>query len=159
MTEKININIKVNGMGHILEVDQNKTLIEVLREELGLTGTKYGCGAGECGLCTVLLDAKPVSSCLTMAAAVDGRKITTIEGVSSNGDLHPIQEAFIKTGAVECGFCTPGMILSGIAILNENPDAGADVIKHYLRGNLCRCTGYEKIIKAVRMVVEESKGR
>jgi aerobic carbon-monoxide dehydrogenase small subunit len=159
MTEKIKLQISVNKIKHKISVEHNKTLIEVLREDLDLTGTKFGCGAGECGACTVLMDGRPISSCLVMAAAADGKEITTIEGVSQNGELHPMQKAFIEQGAVECGYCTPGMILSGLALLSENPEPSESEIKHYFRGNLCRCTGYEKIVKAVKSTVKSNQGR
>ena len=146
----------VNGIEHRLTVDHNKTLIEILREDLELTGTKFGCGDGECGACTVLMDGKPVSSCLVLAGSADGKDITTIEGIAHKGELHPLQKAFIENGAVDCGYCTPGMILSSVALLAENPLPSEDEIKHYLRGNLCRCTGYEKIVKAIQSVVDQT---
>jgi aerobic carbon-monoxide dehydrogenase small subunit len=147
MQQKIQLN--VNREVRELKVDLSRTLLEVLRDDLGLTGTKYGCGNGECGACTVLVDGKPVSSCLTMAVAVNGKNITTIEGLEENGKLHPIQQAFIDKGAVECGYCTPGMLLIAKSLLDENPNPTEKEIRDYLRGNLCRCTGYVKIVEAV----------
>ena len=126
------------------------TLLELLRETLHLTGTKEGCGLGECGSCIVLVDGTPVNSCLMLAVDAQGRQITTIEGLASNGDLHPLQQSFIEKGAVQCGFCTPAMILSAKALLDENPDAGEEEIKQALSGIICRCGNYKKIIEAVR---------
>ena len=156
MKQKIKLN--VNGATKLLKVDIHRTLLEVLREELRLTGVKYGCGNGECGACTVLVDGKPVSSCLTLALSVDGKQIATIEGLAKGGILHPLQEAFIDHGAIECGFCTPGMILTSKALLDENPEPSEDEIRQYLRGNLCRCTGYSKIIDAVLAASGKPKG-
>jgi len=146
---KQKIRLKVNQEPRELRVDINRTLLDVLREDLGLTGAKYGCGNGECGACTVLVEGKPVASCLTLAVSVDGKEITTIEGLESGGKLHPIQQAFIERGAIECGYCTPGMILTAKALLDENPNPSEEEVREYLRGNLCRCTGYVKITEAV----------
>jgi len=143
------IELTVNGESYSLSVAPNKTLLDVLRNQLGLTGTKYGCGAGECGACTVLVDGKPIPSCLTLAIAVAGKEITTIEGMSQDGKLHPIQEEFVEKGAIQCGFCTPGMILITKALLSQNPNPTDEEIRHYIRGNLCRCTGYVKIVEAI----------
>ena len=129
----------------------NELLLNVLREHLELTGTKYGCGIGECGSCTILLDGEPVLSCLTLAVAVDGSDVITIEGLhGSDGRLHPLQDSFLAHGAVQCGFCTPGMILMGKALLDENPQPTEEKIREYIRGNLCRCTGYTQIVKAIQ---------
>jgi aerobic-type carbon monoxide dehydrogenase small subunit (CoxS/CutS family) len=125
-------------------------LLEVIREKLELTGTKEACSLGECGACTVILDGKAVNSCLVLAVEAKGKEILTIEGLRQNGELHPLQKAFIDEGAVQCGFCTPGMILSAKALLDKNPDPDEDEIKEALAGNLCRCTGYVKIVKAVK---------
>lgn len=125
-------------------------LLDVLREVLGLTGTKEGCGEGECGACTVLVDGKPVDSCLVLIGQVQGRAITTIEGLSNGKELHPLQQAFIDEGAIQCGYCTPGMILAAKALLDSNPNPGEEEIRRSISGNLCRCTGYQKIIKAVQ---------
>jgi len=144
------IGIKVNGTEHELIVEPNETLLEVLRNRLGLTGAKEGCGVGDCGTCTVLVDGKAVNSCLMLCVAVDGREITTIEGIASEGKLHPIQKAFIDEGAIQCGYCTPGMVLSAKALLEENPGPTEEEVKMAIAGNLCRCTGYKRIINAIQ---------
>ena len=143
------ITIKVNGNSYSLVPEPNRTLLEVLREELGLTGTKQACDTGGCGACTVLIDSKPVYSCLVLAIDCEGKDILTIEGLSSDDHLHPLQEAFIKYGAVQCGFCTPGMILSGKALLDSNPRPKEEDVRKAIAGNLCRCTGYAKIVEAI----------
>lgn len=144
------IRLKVNGSFHDLSVEPRDTLLKALREGLGMIGTKKGCDVGDCGACTVLLDGKPVNACLVLAVEVEGKEITTIEGVAQDGRLHPLQEAFLEYGAVQCGFCTPGMILSAKALFDENPDPSKDEIKRSIAGNLCRCTGYVKIIEAIQ---------
>jgi len=146
---KNRIQITVNEEEHDLLVNPNLSLLDLLRYKLGLTGTKEGCDEGDCGACTVILDGKVVTSCLVLAVEVDGSRITTIEGMQDGENLHPVQQAFIDTGAVQCGFCTPGMILTTKALLDENPDPSEADIQHYLEGNLCRCTGYTKIVEAV----------
>lgn len=146
---KRGIELVVNGEQYKVIVEPYRTLLDVLRDDLGLTGTKNGCGMGECGACTVLMDGKPVSSCLTLAVRADGKNITTIEGIADGEKLHPLQQAFVEYGAIQCGFCTPGMILTAKALLEENPRASEEEIKLGLVGNLCRCTGYVKIIEAV----------
>lgn len=143
------IRITVNGIERKLEVEPNRFLLEVLRDDLGLTGTKEGCSIGVCGACTVLLNGKIVSSCLTLAVAADGAEITTVEGISPNGELHPVQEEFVNKGALQCGFCTPGQIVAAKALLDENPHPSAGEVKEWMTGNLCRCTGYYKIIDAI----------
>lgn len=148
--KKYLLNITVNGRQEDLEIPAHRTLLEVLREDLGLTGTKEGCGEGVCGACTVLVDGKPVRSCLTLALEVEGRNITTIEGISKDGQLDPLQEAFVSRGAIQCGFCTPGMIMASKALLEENPCPSEDDIKFALAGHFCRCTGYAKILEAVK---------
>jgi carbon-monoxide dehydrogenase small subunit len=140
----------INGDIREVAVDNRRTLLDVLREDLGLTGTKKGCDDGDCGACTVLVDGKAVNSCTVLAAEVQESEIVTIEGMEKNGVLHPIQQAFIDEFAIECGFCTPGMIMATLALLNENPDPTEFEIRDYLRGNLCRCTGYNKIVDAVK---------
>lgn len=150
--DKIELNIRINGQDHVLSVEPYRTLLEMLRYELGLTGTKEGCGSGNCGSCTVLLDGKAVNSCLVLAAEVDGKEITTIEGLSSHGELHPLQRAFIDEGAVQCGFCTPGVILTAKAFLDSNPHPTEAQIRLAIAGNLCRCTGYDKIVRAITRV-------
>jgi carbon-monoxide dehydrogenase small subunit len=148
------IRLIVNDEEYELFVAPNRTLLDVIREDLGLTGTKRGCDSGECGACTVLLDGIPILSCMTLACEVDGRKILTIEGVAKGGELHPLQKAFIEYGAIQCGFCTPGMVLSAQALLERNPTPTTEEIRKALSGNLCRCTGYIKIIEAVRQAAK-----
>lgn len=142
------IQFTINGEKREHEIDDDERLIDLIREDIGLTGTKEGCGQGECGACTVLLDGRPVVSCLTLAVKVNGKEITTIEGVSKKGKLHPIQEAFIEKGAVQCGFCTPGMVMSLVPFLSQNKNPHREDVRAAIEGNLCRCTGYEKIVDA-----------
>ena len=149
------ITLMINEEPYEVLIKPSETLMHVLREKLGLTGAKHGCDTGKCGACTVLIDGKLVRSCLTFAISVQNREITTIEGLVKNGDLHPIQKAFIKHGAVQCGFCTPGMILLTKAFLEENPRPTEDEIREVLSANICRCTGYVKIIEAIQAVSEE----
>ena len=149
-TEKIRVTLRVNGNEHTLLIAPYLTLFEALREDLQLTGTKESCGRGACGTCTVLLDGEPVRSCLLLAAEAEGREVTTIEGLGSKGALHSVQEAFISHHAIQCGFCTPGMILTAKALLDKNPDPTEEEIRMALSGNVCRCTGYTKIIEAVK---------
>ncbi len=146
---KFNLKCRVNGKNVEKEINSGMTLLEFLRRELKLTGTKEGCGEGECGACVVLVGGKAVNSCLFMAVQAQGKEILTIEGLKNGNLLHPLQKAFIDEGAVQCGFCTPGMIMSALAILMKNPKAGRDEIVKGLAGNICRCTGYDKIFKAV----------
>ena len=146
---KRKIALDVNGKPHKLLVDPCRSLLQVLREDLGLTGTKNGCNQAECGACTVLLDGKAVYSCITLVADADGRRVTTIEDLSQGSELDPIQEAFIDHGAIQCGFCTPGMVMSAKALLQDNPSPTEADVKRALAGNLCRCTGYTKIVEAV----------
>ncbi|WP_052888307.1 (2Fe-2S)-binding protein [Thermogemmatispora carboxidivorans] len=143
------ITLRVNGERYEVAVLPHRTLLEVLREDLGLIGTKHGCELGECGACTVLLDGVPVLSCLTLPLEVQGAEITTIEGLEERGRLHPLQEAFAELGAAQCGYCTPGMLLSAAALLRQNPRPTREEIKQALAGNLCRCTGYTKIYEAI----------
>ena len=149
MTQRIQITI--NGRPHALEVEPRKTLLAVLRNQLRLTGSKEGCSSGDCGACTVLLDGQPVDSCLVLAVEADGREVTTIEGIASDGELHPVQSALIETGGMQCGFCTPGVVMSSVALLRDNPKPTSDEIRHALAGNLCRCTGYTKIVESVQI--------
>jgi carbon-monoxide dehydrogenase small subunit len=151
---KIKIMLKVNGKAYQVESKPSATLLSLLRDQLELTGSKDGCQEGECGTCTVLLDGAPVNSCLTLAAQCNGKEVVTIEGVAKNGNLHPVQQAFIDSGAVQCGFCTPGMIISAVALLDKNPDPTDTEIRSALAGNLCRCTGYNKIIDAVALAAK-----
>ncbi len=151
------INLKINGEFYQLNVKPNILLLDLLREKIGLTGTKSGCGTGECGACTVLLEGRPVNSCLMLAVEANEKNVLTIEGLASDGQLHPLQEAFIEEGAVQCGFCTPGMILSVKALLDVNSNPKEEEIKKAIAGNLCRCTGYTKIIKAIISAAENMK--
>lgn len=148
---KRTISFILNGEPVEVEVESNLTLLEVLREKLELTGTKEGCGMGECGACTVLLNGKAINSCIFPALEVEGKKVTSIEGLmNTQGNLHPLQKAFIENGAIQCGFCTPGMILSSKALLDENPKPTEEEIRNAIAGNICRCTGYLQIIKAIK---------
>ncbi|HUS79455.1 MAG TPA: (2Fe-2S)-binding protein [Patescibacteria group bacterium] len=149
------IEITVNGRKRQFEVEPNKLLLNLVRDELYLTGTKYGCGIGECGACTVLLDGEAVQACMVLAVDADGRCVETIEGVADGDKLDPIQEAYIEDGAVQCGFCTPGFIMTTKALLKENPDPSEAEIREYLKGNYCRCTGYVNIIKAVQSAAKK----
>ena len=146
---KKTIHISVNQKPLELEVEPNQTLLEVIRETLGLTGTKAGCLVGDCGACTVLLDQRPVNSCLVLAVQADGKQVTTIEGIETPQGLHPLQTAFVDKGAIQCGYCTPGMILSAKSLLGRNPRADEAEIRKAISGNLCRCTGYQKIVEAI----------
>ena len=156
---KVNIQLTVNGDSVEAAVEPNRTLIQLLREDLGLTGTKHGCGLGDCGACTVLLDGKPVNSCLVLAVQANGSEVLTIEGLAENGKLHPVQQAFVDRGAIQCGFCTPGMILSATALLEENPKPTEKEIRTAISGNLCRCTGYQKIVEAIQDASECMAGK
>jgi carbon-monoxide dehydrogenase small subunit len=147
---KTDIELIINGAPYQFQVEPQTTLLDLLREELRLIGTKEGCGTGDCGVCTVLADGKPVNSCLMLATDADGRRIKTIEGLAMDGELHPLQKAFIDEGAVQCGFCSPGMILSAKALLDKNPHPSEEEIRTALSGVLCRCGSYTKIIAAVR---------
>ncbi|MDH4208818.1 MAG: (2Fe-2S)-binding protein [Anaerolineae bacterium] len=147
--EKRLIRLVVNGEEHDVAVWPNETLVEVLRDRLELTGTKMGCGEGACGTCTVLLEGRPVRSCLTLAVEAQGREIVTIEGLAEGGELHPVQEAFVQHGAIQCGFCSPAMILTGKALLDENPHPTEHEVRRAISGVVCRCTGYAKIVEAV----------
>jgi len=153
------IELHVNGEVHSLAVKPNDTLLEVLRDHLGLVGTKEGCSVGECGACTVLLNGRPALSCLTLAFDAKGMEITTIEGVSQGEALDPIQQAFVDYGAVQCGFCTPGMILTAKELLEVQRHPSVDEIKHALSGNFCRCTGYTKIVEAIEAVSTERRAK
>ncbi len=155
MGSKHRIQITVNEEEYDLLVHPNKTLLDLLRYDLGLTGTKKGCDEGDCGACTVIVNGKVVTACLVLAVEANGATITTIEGLHKGDALHPIQQAFVDSGAVQCGFCTPGMILTTKVLLDEIPNPSEEDIKHYLEGNLCRCTGYTKILDAVNMAVQQ----
>ncbi len=153
----IELTFTVNGEQVSLKVPGAKRLLDVLREDLGLLSVKEGCSKGECGACSILFNGKIVNSCLLLACQAEGSQITTLEGLSREGRLDPLQEAFIQTGAVQCGFCTPGFILAGRALLNQNPAPTEEEIKDGLSGNLCRCTGYQKIVTAVQLAVEKER--
>ncbi len=149
------ITIYVNGQTHELLVKPSVTLLDVIREDLGLTGAKEGCGVGECGACTVIMDGETVNACLILAVEANGRQITTIEGLAKGEKLHPVQQAFFDVGGLQCGFCTPGMILSTKVLLDKNPNPSDDEIRKGLEGNFCRCTGYTKIIASVRAAADK----
>lgn len=147
--EQITINFNLNGKDVSVTADPNKRLVDFLREDMGMTSVKEGCGEGECGACTIIYNGKAVTSCLMLAGQVDGATVITLEGVSENGELSYIQQAFVDAGAVQCGYCTPGMVLAAKALLDKKPDATNEEIRRAMSGNLCRCTGYAKIIEAV----------
>ncbi len=151
------ITLKVNGKTHKLVVKSNELLLNVLRDRLYLTGTKYGCGLAECGACTILNGDRSIMSCIVPAVVADGWEITTSEGLADGDKLSPVQEEFINQGAIQCGFCTPGMVVTSTALLRENPDPNEDFIRNYLRGNYCRCTGYAAMIKAVQVAAKRMK--
>ena len=150
----MDVRLTVNGKPEIVHVEPHILLLDALRDELGLTGTKEGCGTGDCGACTVLVDGEPVCSCLTLAVEVDGCAITTVEGLAQGEDLHPLQAAFIETGGLQCGFCTPGILVAAAALLKRSPAPSDSEIRESLAGNLCRCTGYDKIVMAVKLAAE-----
>lgn len=152
---KVSVNYQINGQDYQLQVDEDAFLVDVLREELNLAGVKKACNEGECGACTVIINGKAVNSCMVLAARLDGASILTIEGLGSPENLHPLQEAFITEGAVQCGYCTPGMIMSAKALLDKNPNPVEAEIRRGLSGNLCRCTGYKKIVQAVKVGAEK----
>ena len=152
MAKNITVNLTVNDKEYELEVAPDERLLDTLREQLRLTGVKEGCSVGECGACTVLLDGKAVHSCMILTAQVDGSEVMTVEGLEEDGELDPLQQSFIDHQAVQCGFCTPGMLMSAKSLLNENPNPDREDIKTAIEGNLCRCTGYEQIIEAVEAV-------
>ncbi len=155
---KVLCTLEVNGQRHELAVEPATTLLEALRDGLGLTGTKRGCDLGDCGACTVLVDGRPRLSCLTLALSVQGKAITTVEGLERRGSLHPLQDAFDRHGAIQCGFCTPGMLMSAKALLDRDPDPTREAIREGIAGNLCRCTGYQKIVDAVEDAARELRG-
>lgn len=150
----LRIDLNVNGKDYNLEIEEDMRLIDLLRDKLGLVGVKEGCSEGECGACTVIMDGDAVTSCTILAFQADGKEIITIEGLGGNDELHPIQQAFLTKGAVQCGFCTPGMILSAKALLDKNPLPNREAIKEAISGNLCRCTGYNKIVNAIELASE-----
>jgi aerobic-type carbon monoxide dehydrogenase small subunit (CoxS/CutS family) len=152
------IRLTVNGKPRAVDTEPERPLLEVLREDLGLTGTKYGCGEGQCGACTVLLDGKAVFSCVTPVRSAHGRKVVTIEGLAPGGKLHPVQQAFIDEGAMQCGYCTPGMVLGTVALLANEPKPTEAQIAEGLNGHLCRCNGYHRIVAAVKRAAASGKG-
>ena len=151
------LHLKVNGEEYQVEVEPQEILLDVIRDKLNLTGTKRGCDTGDCGACTIIMDGKAVNSCLVLAVEADGEEILTIEGLAKKGQLHPLQEAFVQHGAVQCGYCTPGMIMSAKALLDENRNPTEEEIRKAIAGNLCRCTGYEQIFEAVELAVKKIK--
>ncbi len=152
--QNVTVSTTVNGQSYTVDVEPRTLLVHLLRHELGLTGTHTGCETGQCGACTVLLDGKAVKSCMVLAAQAEGHEITTIEGVAPRGTLHPIQQAFWEEHGLQCGYCTPGMILSSLALLEEHPDPDEATIRHGIEGNICRCTGYQSIVKSVQSAAE-----
>lgn len=152
----VTIRLRVNGRSYEVQTEPQRTLLEVVREDLRLTGTKEGCGTGECGACSMIVDGRLITSCLMLAPEADGADITTIEGLAQDGRLHPLQQAFIDHGAVQCGFCIPAMILAGKALLDANPHPTEAEIRRAIAGNLCRCTGYARIVEAITAVAEAS---
>lgn len=156
---KTKIQITLNGQSMTLETPNHRLLLDLLRDEIGLTGTKEGCGTGDCGACTVYLNGKPVNSCLVLSGELNGADIVTIEGLKIGPELHPIQKAFIQDGGAQCGYCTPGMLMMSKALLDENPNPTEEEIRYALSGNLCRCTGYAKIIQAVQDAAAEIRAK
>ncbi len=152
------ITLTVNGKSHEVAISPWRTLLEVIREDLGLTGTKEGCSLGECGACTVIMDGRTVNSCLVLAAEAEGKQITTIEGLAQGDKLHPVQQAFVDNGGLQCGFCTPGMIISAKALLDENPNPSEAEIRNGIAGNTCRCTGYVKILESITAAAKNMGG-
>lgn len=155
--DSITITLTINGKNKQIRTSPNATLLDLIRNDLGLTGTKDGCREGECGACTVLLDGRVINACLVFAWQADGVDVVTVEGLAENGRLHALQRAFIEQGAVQCGFCTPGMLISSYGLLKENPRPSEEQIRQALTGNLCRCTGYTKIIRAIQVAAEEMR--
>ncbi len=147
---KQSFKLRVNGSEYEVFTETNRPLLDVVREDLGLTGSKEGCGTGDCGACTMLLDGAPVTTCLVLVGEAENRDITTVEGIAKNGQLHPVQAAFVEFGALQCGFCIPGMIVSSVALLDRNPHPTEEEIRYGIAGNLCRCTGYTKIVEAIQ---------
>jgi len=150
--------LHVNGQDYAVQVEPDELLVDVLRDRLGLTGTKKGCGTGDCGACTVLLDGQPVTSCLVLAVAAEGKSIRTVEGLSDGEKLSDLQQAFIEHGAIQCGYCTPGMLMVATKLLEDNPQPSEDEVRTAIAGNLCRCTGYVKIVEAIMSVADTASG-
>ena len=158
MTTRIMISATINGERREFLADERDSLLEALRERLGFTGTKEGCNDGNCGACSVILDGRLVNSCLVMAAEAEGSQITTVEGIAEGNRLHPLQQAFLEEAALQCGICTPGLLVASLALLETNPNPSEHEVRFWLAGNLCRCTGYDKIIRAVLAAAEEMRG-
>ena len=156
-TQTIAVSFILNGRQQDIEVEPHELLLDVVRERLGLTGAKRSCDVEVCGACTLLVDGRPVSACTTLAFEVRGRSVLTIEGLAENGKLHPLQESFIEHGGFQCGFCTPGMILAAKALLDENPTPSEEELKHFMHGNICRCTGYKKIIESIMAAAKKMR--
>jgi carbon-monoxide dehydrogenase small subunit len=156
-SQKLMVKLEINGRSYQVGVPAQTTLLELIRDHLGMTGTKEGCGKGQCGACTVLMDGQPVNSCLILAVQANHRRIVTIEGIGRNGELHPVQQAFIDEGAVQCGFCTPGLVLTAKALLDRIPQPDEGQIREAISGHLCRCTGYSAIVRAIRRACVHSK--
>jgi carbon-monoxide dehydrogenase small subunit len=154
---KSRLSVTVNGIDYSVEVEPDRSLLMLLRQDLGLTGTKEGCDDSECGACMVLVDGQPINSCSYLALQVNERRVETVEGLSTDGDLHPLQRAFLEEGGVQCGFCTPGMLMSAKALLDRNPNPGDDEMRRALAGNLCRCTGYAGIFRAIRKAASATR--
>jgi xanthine dehydrogenase YagT iron-sulfur-binding subunit len=157
--QQLNIAVRVNGREHRVAVDARVTLLDFLREQLGLTGTKKGCNFGECGACTLHLDGRRINACMVLAASVDGREVTTIEGLANGGELHPVQQAFIDHDGFQCGFCTPGQIMSAVALIEEGHVSSEAEIREWMSGNLCRCSAYPQIVEAVQAAAMARTGR
>ena len=155
---KLEVHYTINGRAYETYIEPNRTLLEVVRDELRLTGAKEGCGTGDCGACSMIVNGKLVTACLMLAPQADGAEITTIEGIAHNGDLDPVQEGFWERHGLQCGYCTPGMIISSVDLLNRNPDPTQDEIRHAIDGNLCRCTGYHNIVSAVEYAAAKRRG-
>ena len=158
-TQTIPVSFTLNGRLQEIDVEPNELLLDVVRDRLGLTGAKRSCDVQVCGACTLLVDGRPVSACTTLAFEVRGRSVMTIEGLADDGKLHPLQEAFIEHGGFQCGFCTPGMLLASKALLDENPNPTEEELKHFMHGNLCRCTGYKKIIESILAAAKKMRAR
>ena len=156
--QTIPVSFTLNGRAQEIDVEPNELLLDVVRDRLGLTGAKRSCDVQVCGACTLLVDGRPVSACTTLALEVRGRSVLTIEGLADDGKLHPLQEAFIEHGGFQCGFCTPGMLLASKALLDENPNPTEEELKHFMHGNLCRCTGYKKIIESIMAAAKKMRG-
>ena len=153
------IELRVNGTRRRVDLESERSLLSVLRDDLDLTGAKYGCGEGQCGACTVLIDGQPVRSCVTKVSAIAGKQVTTIEGLEQSGRLHPLQEAFLEAGAMQCGYCIPGMIMSGVGLLKKNPHPGEPDIARAMEGNICRCGTYPRIVAAIRQATSGDKAQ